>query len=72
MEQIYDGTCRLYCLQEGTEEFDIVVSSAVAPNGSVVLAGKSSGLWKGNGFGATDATAVKIDSNGREVWRWQV
>ena len=44
----------------------------MAGDGSVVLAGASSGNWSGLNRGGQDFAAVKIDSDGNEIWRWQV
>lgn len=38
---------------------------------SIVLVGATSGDWAGATAGETDFAAVKVDSNGKEVWRWQ-
>lgn len=40
--------------------------------GSVVLAGSTLGDWSGATAGNIDFAAVKLDSEGAEVWRWQV
>lgn len=46
---------------------------AIGEDGSVVLAGKTSGHWAGEADGMTfDFAAVKLDADGREMWRWQV
>ena len=53
--------------------FDACTAAARAPDGSVVLAGMTSGGWNGtNGGERWDFAAVKLDATGREVWRWQV
>lgn len=42
-------------------------------DGSVVLAGVTTGTWSDSYIGGTyDFAAVKLDSSGDEVWRWQV
>lgn len=38
----------------------------------MVLAGSSKGVWNGINYGGQDFAAVKIDSDGTEIWRWQV
>lgn len=45
----------------------------MAVNGSVVMAGYTSGDWDGEVHaGGDDFAAVKLDADGNEVWRWQV
>lgn len=40
---------------------------------SMVLAGSTRGNWSGTNLGgAWDLAAVKLDSEGEELWRWQV
>lgn len=39
---------------------------------SVVLVGDTFGDWAAINIGAGDVAAVKIDSEGQELWRWQV
>lgn len=45
---------------------------ALAEDGSAVLAGLAYGDWDGESSGFTDFAAVKVDRDGRELWRWQV
>lgn len=59
--------------QDGSTASDNFVASAMGPDGSVVLAGVTTGTWSDSFVGGTfDFAAVKLDSNGDEVWRWQV
>ena len=37
-----------------------------------MLAGFTYGNWSGTSAGSSDFAAVKLDSTGTEVWRWQV
>lgn len=37
-----------------------------------MLAGSTLGDWSGTNAGNIDFAAVKLDSDGAEVWRWQV
>lgn len=37
-----------------------------------MLAGETYGNWGGDNAGAADFAAVKLDSDGVEVWRYQV
>ena len=47
-------------------------SATVGDEGSVVLAGTTTGAW-GKSRGSSDGvTSVKLDANGIELWRWQV
>lgn len=41
-------------------------------DGSVVLAGQTSGDFDGVISAAVEFAAVKLDADGAEVWRWQV
>lgn len=45
---------------------------AVGKDGSALLAGSSTGSWDGIHLGGRDFVAVKVDSDGKELWRWQV
>lgn len=38
----------------------------------MILAGESWGAWNGRHYGGVDFAAVKLDSDGSEIWRWQV
>ena len=60
------------CGQDGTDEFDSVSAAVVGHDDSIVLAGYSSGSWSGIAPGGADFTAVKLDADGIELWRWQV
>lgn len=40
-------------------------------DGSVVLAGSTSGDWQGNNLGKSDFAAVKLDADGNLLWKWQ-
>lgn len=71
--------------QDGTVGHDLANAVAMAQDGSVVIAGHSRGdlldrttdedddsetlfpQWLGGDF-----AAIKLDSGGAEVWRWQV
>ncbi|CAM9434069.1 unnamed protein product, partial [Sphacelaria rigidula] len=59
--------------QSGTEEDDFARISVATPDGGIVLAGHSLGDWDGdNAGGDGDFIAVKINTDGKELWRWQV
>lgn len=47
-------------------------ASAAKKDGSIVLAGWTSGDWFGEVAGETDFAAVALDEDGVELWRWQV
>lgn len=46
--------------------------TVATPDGGIVLAGNSFGDWNGTNAGEEDFIAVKIDTDGKELWRWQV
>ena len=46
--------------------------SAARADGSIVLAGWTSGNWFGEVAGLQDFAAVALDEDGEELWRWQV
>ncbi|CAN0529637.1 unnamed protein product, partial [Scytosiphon promiscuus] len=59
--------------QSGTVGFDACTTAAMGEDGSVVLAGITSGVWNSpNAGGYSDFAAVKLDIKGEEIWRWQV
>lgn len=59
--------------QDWSTTTDTFVASVMGHDGSVVLAGVTAGPWRGShAGGAFDFAAVKLDSSGDEVWRWQV
>ena len=42
-------------------------------DGSFVMGGKTTGDWSEVGSsGGSDFAAVKLDADGKEVWKWQV
>lgn len=45
---------------------------AIADDGSILLAGYTTGDWDGENAGLQDFAAVKLDSYSNESWRWQV
>lgn len=57
--------------QDGTTGVDVLRASAVGDYGSVFVAGTTNGR-RGKPRGRSDVTAVKLDENGMELWRWQV
>lgn len=44
----------------------------MADDGSVVLAGSTTGDWVGVNNGDHDLAALKLDANGTLLWKWQV
>lgn len=45
---------------------------AIQADESIVLAGSTTGDWGGWTAGSDDFAALALDSDGREMWRWQV
>lgn len=63
---------RIY-VQGGTAFADVLSTVLVGGDGSVVLAGYTSGSWTGSSnAGEEDYLVVKLDSDGNEIWVWQV
>lgn len=57
--------------QNGTRNAsDVLECAAGFEDGSAVLAGSTTGEW--NGMADAGFAAVKLTSDGAEVWRWQV
>lgn len=44
----------------------------MAEDGSMVLVGYTYGAWDGVNAGETDLAALRLDTNGTEIWRYQV
>lgn len=63
---------RLRGSQGGTELYDIFSPVVLGKDGSMVLAGYTFGDWAAGNAGEEDFAAVKLDSDGVELWRWQV
>ena len=67
------GTTYLACHDVcGTVEVDVLRAVAIQANGSIVLAGSTLGDWSGLNAGSDDFAALALDSEGQEIWRWQV
>lgn len=63
---------RLVCQQNGSTGYDYCKGAVVDDSdGSVILSGWSNGDWSGQGHqgGYSDFIAVKLDADGKEVWR---
>ncbi len=58
-------------LQTGTSSDDYAYALALAPDGSKVVVGATKGGISGSNQGLTDAFAIKIGSNGSQVWKKQ-
>lgn len=58
--------------QAGSDRNDRFYAAAAADDGSVVMCGCTYGSYAGPNHGYSDAVAVKLDSDGSELWRWQV
>ncbi|CAM9931836.1 unnamed protein product, partial [Ascophyllum nodosum] len=57
--------------QGGTDGDDYMYSVVVGNDGSVVVAGYTAGSWACANLGEVDFAAVKLDKDGKELWRWQ-
>lgn len=74
----------IYFPQDGTDQTEGVFDITLAENGSVVISASSGGDFMGAGdtgsyspsYDLTEPqvnfVAIKLDSEGDEVWRWQV
>lgn len=58
--------------QDGTSGDDKLHAAATAEDGSVLMAGWTSGNWDGAKGGFYDFVAVKLDADGNVLWNWQV
>ena len=58
--------------QNGTAEEDHLLSIWEDDSGSVIIAGHTKSGWSHASAGKSDFAAVKLDNNGKELWRWQV
>lgn len=58
--------------QGGTTGDDKVNAAAMAEDGSVLMAGWTSGTWGEAEAGFYDFVAVKLDAAGKLLWNWQV
>lgn len=59
-------------MQSDSSTDNAVRSIVVMGDGSVVLGGDTGGAWASTPIGSRDLAAAKVDSDGQEVWRWQV
>lgn len=60
-------------LQEGSEGDDRITGAVAIDDGGVVAAGYVNGTWNGGvSSGDRDMAAVRLDSGGDIIWRWQV
>lgn len=59
-------------VQGGTAFADVLSTVLVGEDWSVVLAGYTTGSWVDSNAGEEDYLVVKLDSDGNEVWVWQV
>ncbi|CAM9680316.1 unnamed protein product, partial [Laminaria digitata] len=55
----------------GTVGIDIFSAVTLGSAGSVFLAGHTTGNWSGLNAGEPDFAACKLDTDGKEIWRWQ-
>lgn len=69
------GKCAVFAIfssQDGTSGMDTIAAVAFGANDSVVLAGRTTGGFDGASAGGGDLVVVKLDPEGRELWRYQV
>lgn len=73
MNAVADDTLLCYD-QNGTVGGISKIFAAAAVEDGVVLAGSTNREWSGvdSAFGEEDFAAVKLNTDGDEVWRWQV
>lgn len=69
---VWSTSALLYYAQGGSAGNDLIFAVAIAEDGSVVLAGRTNGSWVGENAGQSDFAAVKLQADGKEIWRWQV
>ncbi|CAM9572083.1 unnamed protein product [Ascophyllum nodosum] len=60
----------LWTWQDGTNSSDGWDGLAIGVDGSVVLAGKTQGSWNATSAGDNDWAAMKLDAEGKVVWKW--
>lgn len=71
LQILTDSYCRC-CRKQGNSTHSCEGNGvAVTENNSVVLVGYTEGRFANQSIGEGDFAAVKIDSDGHEVWRWQ-
>ncbi|CAN0306659.1 unnamed protein product [Ascophyllum nodosum] len=61
----------LWVWQDGTEDDDLLFTVVASEDGSVVMAGQTSGDFGSINAGLDDFTAIKLDANGTMMWTWQ-
>lgn len=60
-------------MQEGSDRYDRMYAAVALSDGGVVLGGYFKGAWNEVvAEGEHDFAAVKLDTAGTLVWRWQV
>ncbi|CAM9524878.1 unnamed protein product, partial [Ectocarpus sp. 13 AM-2016] len=57
--------------QAGTDAHDDISGVTVAEDNSIVVSGSTRGSWRGENAGLRDFVAVKLSSEGEELWMWQ-
>lgn len=58
--------------QDGTSSNDFLMECTLGSDGSIYLAGYTTGNWSDINVGHEDFAAAKLDADGNEIWRWQV
>ena len=59
-------------MKDGTDGDDHVYAGGVASDGSVVLAGYTTGAYDAENAGLRDFVVIKLDGDGLFLWAWQV
>lgn len=57
--------------QDGTDEYDIFYGAAAGSDGSVILCGLTA-VYSGITSDSRPYASIKLDSDGEEVWRFEV
>ena len=59
-------------MKDGTEGDDYFNAGGMASDGSVILAGVTTGGYAAENAGSNDFVVIKLDDGGEVVWKWQV
>ena len=58
--------------QDGTADDDYAKAAVATMNGTFVLAGSTQGDWNSVNAGDRNFAALKLDTDGNVMWKWQV
>ena len=65
--------CLVRCtVKNGTVGDDHINAGGMANDGSVILAGMTSGGYAAENAGDFDFVVIKLDDDGKVLWTWQV